>query len=200
MTYHFDDDQHRPIPFPFGPPIWPAGPDYHIPIVSPVGRGPKGDTFTYDDLSQEQIAKIGRMAILEGAKGDKGEPGYNFAWVPCDSTFAQAGRTPIPSEGITIGAGNLEYVGGTVLYRQVYTNGADGWSASNVSTTYTGAKKIIPLAAEVDFGLRSKVRVLLDSTFQVSQYGVLCRISNQSGGSITVKSGDIRLIVAYTTE
>lgn len=81
MTYQFNDDQHRPIPFPPGPPIWPAGPDYHIPIVSPVGRGPKGDTFTYEDLSQTQITEIGEMAIAAGAKGDKGDPGPSNMWL-----------------------------------------------------------------------------------------------------------------------
>ena len=65
---------------PFGNPIipgdiWAKNADYSIPVVSPIGRGPKGDTFKPEDLTDQQIETIGRYAVAMGAKGDKGDKG-----------------------------------------------------------------------------------------------------------------------------
>lgn len=81
MAEEFDDSQfylYHPHNWDFDETAIVNGYDYKVPVVSCVGNGPtgpKGDTFTYEDLSDEQIRTIGEMAIAAGAKGDPGPDG-----------------------------------------------------------------------------------------------------------------------------
>ena len=60
-------------------PVWSKDAAYEVPVVSSIGAGPKGEkgeSFTYDDLTEEQKQELVDILLNNGAiKGDKGDKG-----------------------------------------------------------------------------------------------------------------------------
>lgn len=71
--------------------LWGKDAKYHVPIVSSVGNGPKGEkgeSFTYDELTEEQKTDLVQTAMANGiVKGDKGDKGDTGDQGPIGETF-----------------------------------------------------------------------------------------------------------------
>ena len=77
----FNDEQFFMYP-PFNRDhTWHKDYDYEIPVISSVGNGPKGDMFTWDDMTDDQKNDLVDTALAQhpDLKGDPGDSAYDVA-------------------------------------------------------------------------------------------------------------------------